>query len=282
MPHAPPPRLYAIVATEAPVALVFRRGPSDWYHLIKWNLVDGSLEHGVWVKRKLFPERCDLSPDGSLMLFYLSGGFPPAHAVQDECYGDASEGRYRVLSGVARVPWLFPLVSWELGDTYGRGSCFGDAPFGARDAESYSIGRDRVRISKNEVHAFLNERRRGWSEAAECPPRAPDDMWDEFRNVIIEKPRPGGTEVLRLAGGPYEPGMTGKKPSYSLRRGTESTELPEAQWADWDHRGRLLIASVNGTLRIEACDWPDRSVVMEHDLHDLRPEPAPAPDWATR
>ncbi len=37
----PGPRLFVIVATEAPVAAVVRRGPSDWCHVGRWQLDDG-------------------------------------------------------------------------------------------------------------------------------------------------------------------------------------------------------------------------------------------------
>ena len=35
---APPCRLYVLVATAAPVALIWRRGPASWWHLLEWDL----------------------------------------------------------------------------------------------------------------------------------------------------------------------------------------------------------------------------------------------------
>lgn len=287
MTPIPPPRLYAIVATKAPVALVFRRGPSDWYHLLRWDLEDGSIEPGVWVRKKLFPERCDLSPDGSLMLFYLAGSFPPRHPPESDAYYSRPEtGRHGVYGGISRVPWLFPLVQWDLGDTWSRGVCFGDGEvFGAWGQPSrYFIEDNLIWVRGNENHAFINERRRGWREAADCQERTPDDVWDENRNIILEKARPGGTEVLRLEGGAHDPqGPTGRVPKYKLRTGSGGwTDLTSIQWADWDHRGRLLVATSTGQLRSENMNGERHPAVVEHDLHGISPDPKQAPEWAKR
>ncbi|MFP2924927.1 hypothetical protein ACLESO_06860 [Pyxidicoccus sp. 3LG] len=45
-----PPRLYAMVATRAPVAAVFRRGPAGYWHVGRWDLVSGEYEPGAWAR----------------------------------------------------------------------------------------------------------------------------------------------------------------------------------------------------------------------------------------
>lgn len=271
----PPPRLYCLPATEAPVALVFSRGPSGWFHLLRWWLDTGVIEHGVWVRKKIFPRRCDFSPDGELMLYYLSGGV---------------QGRYRVFGGISRAPWLHPLASWDEIGTWGRGECF------ATDATLHGWGsprefdlpaqsansRSRVAIMSNDVVSFVNERRRGWIEAEDCEPRAADDTWDERRSVILWKSAPSGQQALRLVGGDYVPdAMGGRSPRFELQCPSGGrTILTEAAWADWDKRGRLLTATTSGLLRAERVEGETRTVVEEHDLNGLRPDPQPAPDWA--
>ncbi len=264
----PPPRLYAIVATAAPIALVFRRGPSGWFHLLRWHLDTGVLEPGVWVKKNLYPRRCDLSDDGQLMLYFLSGGF---------------EGGYEVFAGLSRAPWLRPFVSWEEAGTWGRGRCFDTwKPKHTRD-EPKVIGATfgRVVTHENDRVAYVHERRRGWTEAPDCPPRDPRDMWDEKRDIILNKAGNGG--VLRLKGGRLSTGGWSESgvPLYELDLPTgERIELPEAAWADWDHAGRLLVATTDGRLR--ALDAANRLAELEaHDLAGLEPDPAPAPAWAS-
>jgi len=57
------------------VVSIFRRRPSQWFHLLRWRLGEGLLEPGVWVRKKLCPKWCDLSTDGELLLCHLSGNF---------------------------------------------------------------------------------------------------------------------------------------------------------------------------------------------------------------
>jgi hypothetical protein len=47
-------RLYFIVARKAPVAVVFRRGPSRQVELLKWNLESDQIEAGQWLKGRIF------------------------------------------------------------------------------------------------------------------------------------------------------------------------------------------------------------------------------------
>lgn len=50
---APPCRLYVLPATAAPVALIMRRGPAGWWHLMKWDLLRCEVTPGAWL-RELF------------------------------------------------------------------------------------------------------------------------------------------------------------------------------------------------------------------------------------
>jgi len=46
---APPPcRLQFLLARRAPIAVIFRRGPSKWVQLIKWDTKTDSFEPGQW------------------------------------------------------------------------------------------------------------------------------------------------------------------------------------------------------------------------------------------
>lgn len=88
--HAPP-RIYGILAREAPVGVLFRRGPSDWVQIIRWDLSNDTFEEGHWFHGRIYEQRGDLSPDGKYMIYFAAkrSASRPKHeqtwtAVSDE------------------------------------------------------------------------------------------------------------------------------------------------------------------------------------------------------
>jgi len=271
--NPPPPRLYCIVATHAPVAVVFRRGPNDWWHLMRWWLNENRLEPGVWVRKKVFPRRCDISSDGQLMTFFMNGGF---------------FGHYAVCAGISRVPWVHVLAQLDDKDTFSQGWTFIDdennPTIGTFDIQqTISLGDRSVLIQRNAPSRFVNERRRGWIEAPDCPPRTPDDIWDEKRTIHLQKTASSG-HTLHLLGGHYQPerGIEGLAPTYELEYKGQRQPLDNLYWADWDHNGRLLMATRNGLLHAATVRDNTIDIIESHDLNNMIPDPQPAPDWATR
>ena len=47
--HVASPRIYCLPATKAPIAAVFRRGPTDWSHVGRWDLAARRYEPGAWL-----------------------------------------------------------------------------------------------------------------------------------------------------------------------------------------------------------------------------------------
>jgi hypothetical protein len=109
---APACRLHVVLAREAPVAVILRRGPSAWYQVILWHTDRDRFEDGAWFKGRLYEERCDLSPDGQLFLYF---------ALQGARWRTSYKGTW---TAVSRPPWLHALVLWPQGDTWGGGGRF--------------------------------------------------------------------------------------------------------------------------------------------------------------
>lgn len=107
-----PPRLFVIKAAEANVAMIFRRGPSQWFHILRWNLLTDYIESGAWIKGRIYPEKCDVSPDGSLLLYFIHKG-----TGLGSKYSDA-------WSALSRLPWLYALGLWPQHTTCGGGGRF--------------------------------------------------------------------------------------------------------------------------------------------------------------
>ena len=110
--QSPPPRIFIIPAADADAAIVIRRGPSNWFHLLKWDMAKDSFEPGAWFRGSMYPEKCDLSPDGSLFLYFV---------LQGNKFTTSYSGAW---TAVSRAPWLTALGLWPQGTTYGGGGRF--------------------------------------------------------------------------------------------------------------------------------------------------------------
>lgn len=115
MKPLPPPRLAVIMARDAHEAVIFRRGPSAWFQVIRWDTGHDLFHDGAWIRGRIYPEKCDLSPDGALLVYsvHRSAGLRTPYT---DCW-----------TGVSRSPWLTALALWPMGTTYGGGGRFDDA-----------------------------------------------------------------------------------------------------------------------------------------------------------
>jgi len=276
-----PPRLFGIPARDAPVVAVLRRGPSAWTHVGRWDLEREVFEGGAWIKANLYPQRCDVSPDGSY-LSYLGAT------------GRATWSAGPTYLAVSRLPWVHALAAWGTCGTWTRGVHFVDATDHALDAPDEGTIDDlrpAFGLALNLAISFAVERRRGWGETPASPSRDVErDPWDQGRapHVVMEKPRPGVTDVvLRVQGafaafreGPFrnEPRVA----QYTLVVGGDAHVLDDVQWADWAADGRLLVATADGRLQARTIDDAVTVVAWERDLAALQPDPVAAPSDARR
>ena len=82
---------------------------------------------------------------------------------------------------MSKLPWLTALHAFATCGTWTRGYYFtadgdSESPDGAKLPIPYGL-------RSIPVTQFANERRRGWHESPDSPPRHPDDHWDERRNA---------------------------------------------------------------------------------------------------
>jgi hypothetical protein len=111
-----PCRLSFVFATEVPIAVILRRGPSRWVEIIKWHTKDDQFEHGQWFHGRIYGERCGLSPDGKLFVY-----FAMKHGVVNN-----AEGYKQTFTAVSKPPYLTALAMWPEGSTWGGGGRFID------------------------------------------------------------------------------------------------------------------------------------------------------------
>jgi hypothetical protein len=107
-------KIFVIPAQDEPTAVILRRGPSDWCHIIQWHTRRDAFVHGAWFKGRIYEEKCDVSPDGRLFMYFALKG----------SRGDTEFTH--AWTAVSRPPWLRALVLWPQGTTYGGGGRFTD------------------------------------------------------------------------------------------------------------------------------------------------------------
>jgi hypothetical protein len=268
------PRIYCIPAAEAPVVAVFRRGPTNWSHVGRWDLAAQRYEPGAWLRGRIFPRRSDLSPDGRVLCYFAHK--PTATWKQGEAY-----------VALSKLPWLTALHAFGTCGTWTRGFFFteNDDSDDLQDAKlPIPYGLRSIPIIQ-----FANERRRGWEEAPDSPPRDPKDVWDQRRNARMRKCQPLGKRTLYVesvgwAGGEFgvDQAVDGLRVRYSVESDGNLKQLDELQWADWDREGQLLAATRNGKLQVWNLDGEGPKILFEQDLSLLEPNPDPAPAWAQR
>ena len=272
MPESVPPRIYCIPATTAPIVAVFRRGPTSWSHVGRWDLEARRYEPGAWLAGRIFPRRSDLSPDGRFLCYFAHK--PSATWEHGEAY-----------VALSKLPWLTALHAFGTCGTWTRGYYFTEAD----DSESPEAAKLPVPYGLRSISVvqFANERHRGWEEAADSPPRDPRDAWDERRNSRIQKRQPGGDRVLCVeslgwAGGEFgvDQAVDGLRVGYWLEVNGEIKLLSDLQWADWDRDGHLLVATRSGKLQVWNLEADGSEVLFEEDLSLSEPNPTPAPAWA--
>jgi hypothetical protein len=268
------PRIFGIAAEDTDIVAIFRRGPSRWAHVGAWHIASASYSPGAWLYGVLYPQRCDLSPDGELL-----------------CYMALHASRWSVgetYIAVSRLPWLTALAAWPTFGTWSRGGYF------VRNSSVLELGppkvgdveglRGRYGIAEAAPHSFAVERRRGWTETADTPPRLGSDMWDERRGarVRMQKPAPGQPALTLRVHGRYAAFRDGQPSdcNYELVADGQVHPLLDVQWAEWDRQGNLLVATVGGHLQILDVQR-GLEVLSDVDLSMMSPDPTPPPVGAT-
>ena len=69
-----PARLHVLLASDAKVGLVIRRGPSKSVCTVLWNRDRDTFEPGQWMRGRIYERRCDLSPNGTRFIYFAMNG----------------------------------------------------------------------------------------------------------------------------------------------------------------------------------------------------------------
>ena len=226
-------RLFVLLARAARVGVILRRGPTRWWRASLWNMRSDQIEGGQWFHGKIYPEKCDLSPSGELLLYF--GGKFRARDM-DSGYGITH-------TVVSRPPYFTALALWPNCGTYGGGGVFLDDQTVVL-YQSTSHHRDHPPgplkvIGYNALdprHHAEPSSRNGWSGVLTPPQTKRFSAW--------RKSIDGLTLERTVCGDDYSaiyPERQGAQ--YRLYRSSDEPLASfVAHWADFDSEGGLVTA----------------------------------------
>lgn len=238
-----PARLHVLLAREAKVGLVIRRGPSKSVCTVLWNRTRDTFRVGQWLRGRIYERRSDLSPDGKHFLYFAMNG-----RWESETRG--------AWTAISRVPFLKALDLFAKGDCWHGGGLFlSEHEFWLNGGYSHTELKRSSRLRRNQnggPQAYFG---------GECLTvyynRLQRDGWrlhvQEYQGAtLFEKQLPKSWILRKLAYAEVNqpPGRGCYWDAHELRQISTDTTLvfPEWEWADYVD-GRLVFA-VDGQLRV--------------------------------
>jgi hypothetical protein len=253
MKPKPPPRLHVILAREAPLAVVLRRGPANQVCTMLWNRRTDEFTLGQWLKGRIYEDKCGLSPDGRFFIYFAYDGRPHRE------YGPS-------WTAVSRAPWLKAIALYAKGDTWGGGGFFTGPRTYWLDADHRCV-RDTTEVRRDVSGVRPQICHDRWAEAGW---RFHDEIDAAgLKQRVREKELPRGW-ILRLKS---------RWDDYELEhvRSKAVWPFPGWGWAELD-RHRLVWAE-KGCLFTAALDREQGvgAPKLLHDFNDMKFEARAAP-----
>lgn len=213
------PRLFGIVARDAPVAVIFRRGPAKHVRMARWDLQTDTLTHGQWLAGRVYPEVSGLSPDGRLLVYYARKGA-------------------RTFTAVSQPPYFTALAFWENTSPWTAGGFFQDnrrLVLGVKYENPREAGElpDDFEVTDVWEYFWKDRQFTHWGEVVPQAPEA-NHGFRARKPGCYEKPNPASPGLLLTR----TPGRHGS-PEYHLE-GAPGIDVTRADWADWAPDGALL------------------------------------------
>jgi hypothetical protein len=255
-----PARLHVLLARDAKIGLVIRRGPSKSICTVLWDRKRNKFKLGQWMRGRIYERRCDLSPDGKHFIYFAMNGR----------WKSETKGSWTAIS---RVPYLKAVDLFAKGDCWHGGGLFlSDREFWLNDGHGHTELKKSSQLRRNPnghpkqyfggecLTVYFNRLKRdGWTmhgeevqEATVFEKRLPKS-WTLRKFAFSELNAPAGRGCYWDA--------------HELQQESTNTVLafPEWEWADYAD-GRLVFA-VEGQLR--AAQLGRGKLSSEKLLHDF-------------
>jgi hypothetical protein len=236
-----PARLHVLLARDAKVGLVIRRGPSKSVCTVLWNRTSNKFKLGQWMRGRIYERRSDLSPDGKYLIYFAMNGR----------WDSETKGSWTAIS---RVPYLKAVSLFAKGDCWHGGGLFlSDKEFWLNDGyghtELKSVKQLRRNVSARPPTNYGGEcltvyynrlQRDGWVM----------DSKEHQGATVFEKNLPKSWVLRKLTfaetGAP--PGRGCYWDAHELKHEPTGTLLAFGDWEWADFVDRRLVFAVDGKL----------------------------------
>lgn len=270
-----PARLHVLLASQAPVGVVIRRGPAKSVCSILWNRATDEFQLGQWMRGRIYERRCDVSPDGRDMIYFAMNGK----------WSSETKGSWTAIS---RVPWLNAQVLLGKGDCWHGGGLFtSKKEYWVNDGYGHFPIRDSGELKQDTkfkpAGAYGGEclsvyyprlLRDGWVAEAQLQ----NSKWDFC--TVFEKALPHGWILRKLAhaqtGAPPGKGCYWDEHELENPKRGEILAFPKWEWAELD--GKALVWAEDGCLyraRVHAKEIGDAQLLF--DANEMKFEAIAAP-----
>ena len=266
-----PARIHVLLARDAKVGVVLRRGPSKSVCSILWNRKTDEFRVGQWLRGRIYERRSDLSSDGKYMIYFAMNG-----RWESETGGS--------WTAISKAPWLKAIVLIGKGDCWNGGGLFtGEEKywlndgFGHRSMQASSLVRRDEKYRPPEFYGgecpgvyYVRLQRDGWVIK-------PAVSGKEF--TVFEKPLSHGWVLRKHAhaeiGAPPGKGCYWDEHELEHRESGRCIDGAAWEWAELD--GKRLVWAENGCLfkaSIKGSGLGEHKLL--HDFNDMKFEALPA------
>jgi hypothetical protein len=239
MPQRFPARLHVLLASQAPVGVVLRRGPSNAVCSVLWDRKRDKFQVGQWLRARIYERRSDISPDGRHLIYF----------ARNARWASETKGTWTAIS---RAPWLKAEVLLGKGDCWQGGGLFtSNSRYWVNGGGCHFMIRDSQEMRpdpKFKPVAFYG---------GECPGvyyvRLQRDGWvlkDKLTAgltssfTVFEKTLPKGWILRKYAhaevGAPPGKGCYWDEHELEHPKLNHRFLLPKWEWADWDGKTHHL------------------------------------------
>ena len=273
---------FVLLARNAPVGVLMRRGPSKWWHLTLWDTRQDRFTSGQWFRGSMYPRKCDLAPDGQLFS-YFGGKFRSS---------ERQRGYDFTWVAVSRPPYFTALALWPVGDTWGGHTMFlDDGSFHAGALKDHHPDHPPGPL-RVVPHSYLKLddpflMSSPWARTGWNPIHLPCHVkkTSYFDPHLAAWRKTVGRLCLERAMDPGEDLFPSRwRSRYTVYKRDERTNLAafEAHWADFDQRGRLVAAAGGSILEGEVHRHHGLRWRQLAAFQDEKPQRMEAPEWARR